>query len=224
MKRIYVIIGGLILIIGLIAVSLSHWNAKIDTTTEKAKEKIEATAKKDPSLTGDTPVNSTDSTKGTTAAASNQSDQTQTSDTPAKSNSNATANTVNNESSNGNPSGGSTPAAAGKTVADIKAAYQKIFSDLEVQEMSNIDQLVVQAKADYVSKKLSKADIAVKYQDAATVLESNADKTFNLIYQNLEFDLKKYGYDTNEAAEFKNEYQTKKQERLLRVINQVQSF
>ena len=134
------------------------------------------------------------------------------------------------ESANGNGTSGSQgvdmklPSDKSHTLPEIKTAYQGAFTDLEVQQTSHMDQLLVQAKADYVSGKLSKADLAVRYQDAATTLEGNTDQLFNALYQQMQTDLEKNGHSANEAIEFRDEYQAKKQERLTHVISQIQNF
>ena len=106
----------------------------------------------------------------------------------------------------------------------MKSAYQKMFSDLEIQEKSTLDQLVVQAKADYVSGKYSKSELVSKYGSTATQIEKQADQSFNALYSQLQSDLSKYGHDTNEATEFKSEYNREKQARLSHTISQLQGF
>ena len=67
------------------------------------------------------------------------------------------------ESPNGKGTSGSQgldaklPSNTTHTLTEIKTAYRDAFTDLEVQQTSSMDQLLVQAKADYVSGKLSKA-------------------------------------------------------------------
>ncbi|PLS17816.1 hypothetical protein CVD28_08945 [Bacillus sp. M6-12] len=111
-----------------------------------------------------------------------------------------------------------------KTLEEVKGSYRSLFGELEAQETSKIDQLVVQAKADYVSKKLSKTEVAAKYQGTAIEMQSSADRSFNILFQQLQSDLEKNGYSLNEAQVFKREYQAKKDERTSRIISQVQGF
>ncbi|RFU69532.1 hypothetical protein D0469_09200 [Peribacillus saganii] len=111
-----------------------------------------------------------------------------------------------------------------KTAEEIKSSYRLLLSELEAQETSKVDQLVVQAKADYVGKKLSKTEIAAKYQAHAQTLEINADRSFNVLFQQFQYDLETNGHSLNEAQEFKREYQVKKEERMSRIISQVQGF
>ena len=110
------------------------------------------------------------------------------------------------------------------SLEEIKTAYREVFTELEIQENSKLDQVVVQAKADFVSKKYSKDELIAKYQEFAELLETNADKTFNAYYKQLQLNLEKYGHDVNEAIPFKNEYNTKKQERMTHVINELSQF
>ena len=134
------------------------------------------------------------------------------------------------ESANGNGTSGSQgldatlPSNTTHTLTEIKNAYRDAFTDLEVQQTSSMDQLLIQAKADYVSGKLSKSDLAVRYQSEATTLESNTDQLFNALYQQMQNDLEKNGHSANEAIEFRDQYQAKKQERLTHVISQIQNF
>jgi hypothetical protein len=227
MKRVYILIGSALLAIGVIAFSLSHWNTKVDSTTEQAKEKIEEVRKKDPSLVGETipnsnPSNNSDnSTNGNSETANNSGNDSSSSDTTdSSSQPNGTeASETTEESSNTT----STPS-KGKSLEDINSAYGQVFSDLEVQVTSNLDQMLVKAKADYVSNKYSKIDLALKYQEAAKTLESNADKAFNTYFQQMQKDLERYGHDPNAAETFKNEYEVKKQERTSHLMGQLQNL
>ena len=117
-----------------------------------------------------------------------------------------------------------TPETEGKSLSEIKSAYQKMFSDLEIQETSTLDQLVVQAKADYVSGKYSKSELVSKYGSTATQIEKQADQSFNAIYSQLQSDLSQYGHDPNEASQFRSEYNRKKQARLSHTMSQLQGF
>ena len=116
------------------------------------------------------------------------------------------------------------PEATGKTLAEIKSAYRTIFTDLENQESSKMDQLLVKAKADYVSGKYSQAQLTSKYSNAAAQLDRSADQMFNAIYAQLQADLTKYGHDPQEAVAFRSEYNSKKQARLSHAVNQLQNF
>lgn len=232
MKRILTI-GSLLVAIVAILFSISQWNAKVDKATEKAKEEIDMAAEKEPSLIEQSPSSDATNEQSDTTNSQNKSSssgsgngtnsQTDTTETADTKNKQITDPTKNNEGPT-TDSVSPVPPTTGKTSQEIKAAYRTIFYDLEVQETSKVDQLLVQAKADYVSGKLSKADLLVKYQDAAVTLERNADQLFNTLYSQLQTDLEKNGHGLNQAAEFKNEYQTKKQQRLSRVINQLQNF
>lgn len=238
MKKI-LIIGSLLAAIAIIAISISQWNAKVDTTTEQAKKEIDTLAEKDPSSVGKSPSSDatneqaeTDSKSESSPSSGGGSDSqpnpTDGANTENKQPTDATGNnegtTADSTTDSTSDSSPSVPSTTGKTLPEIKAAYRTVFSDLEVQETSKVDQLVVQAKADYVSGKLSKTDLLVKYQDAAVTLERNADQMFNALYGQLQIDLEKNGHDPNAATEFKSEYQTKKQQRLSRIVNQLQGF
>jgi hypothetical protein len=185
-----------------------------DAPTPAGNSGSNNTSAKSRSSTSASTSGKTDDSDASTPAGNSESTST-----PGKGTSSTSAST----SGESDDSDVSTPASS-QSVAEIKAEYQSVFNDLEIQETSKIDQLIVQAKADYVSNKLSKAEIAAKYQEAAATLQSNADNTFNAIYQQLQNDLEKNGHNPNEAVEFKNNYEAKKQQRLSRVINEVQNF
>lgn len=111
-----------------------------------------------------------------------------------------------------------------KSLSQLKEKYNAAFQELEAEETSKVDQLVVQAKADYVSKKATKSELLAKYSQAATIMEQNADKAFNVLYQQFQYDLETQGYDISVADEYKAAYQNKKQARLDRVVEDVNSF
>lgn len=108
-----------------------------------------------------------------------------------------------------------------KSLSEIKDYYISLFDELEVQETSKADQLLVQAKADQVSGKLTKAEVTTKYQDLSQKLEENADQTFNLLYEAVHADLRRSGHSTSAAKEFKTTYHAKKKERIERIITKL---
>ena len=240
MKRKYRLISvvcGFVLLIGILVFGISQWNQDITKTTEQAKDDLNMAeqAKVDPNVNGDDSKDAVPSTskKNNPDSDSEQSDPTQSGSveldpsTVPKIDSkeqNESANAHGNETSGSQGVDVKLPSHSSHTLPEIKTAYRDAFSDLEVQQTSRMDQLLVQAKADYVSGKLSKADLAVRYQDTATTLERNTDQLFNALYQQMQTDLEKNGHSANEAIEFRNEYQAKKQERLTHVISQIQNF
>ncbi|PLT35742.1 hypothetical protein [Bacillus sp. V5-8f] len=153
---------------------------------------------------------------------SNQRNQSATSNNQP--NQSATSNNQANTSSKSDSTNSSSNSNKKKTKEEITSTYRTVFGELEAQETSKIDQLVVQAKADYVSKKYTNAELAVKYQEAAKALESNADKSFNILYQQMQFDLETNGFSINDGQGFKTDYQAKKEERRNRVVKQVTEF
>ncbi|MBB6446091.1 hypothetical protein [Bacillus benzoevorans] len=222
MKKMYLLIGGALAAIVFLTFGIVSWNEKIETTSESAKEKIEIVKKSDPDLTGDAPLGSGDAGTSTNAQAGGSDSNT------ADDGMLGQGKSGNPGTKNGSGESPSSPVAApnqpGTALADIKSAYRAAFSDLEVWEGSKIDQIVVQAKADYVSGKYLKEDLLVKYQEIALSLEDQADQSFNAIYQQLEADLQKNGHDPNEAVSFRNEYQQKKAERQSHVISELSEF
>lgn len=209
MKKILITIGSILLTAAAITFSLVHWNHKMEMTTENAKEKIEVVKKTDPSLAGQTQEKAGGTNfSGNTANAGANNDS-------AKSAEKANDGDITVEAQ------GSSSAIPGTSLEEIKAAYKEVFTELEVQENSKVEQVTAQAKEDLASKKYSKDELIAKYQELAEYMEKNADKTFNAYYQQLQYNLEKYGYDVNEAVPFKNEYNTKKQERMANVLREL---
>jgi len=207
MKKIFLLIGGVLAVV-VLTFGIVSWNEKVKTTSESAKEKIEIMKKTDPDLTGDAPLTSNGSAKTTNGQADEADSVTNDDGTMGHGISGNTGS--QNDSGESPASTVVAPTDPGTGLDEIKSAYRKTFSELEVWEGSNIDQIVVQAKADYVSGKYTKEDLLVKYQEIALSLEDQADQFFHAIYQQLEADLNKNGHDQNEAVSFKNEYEQKK--------------
>lgn len=208
MKR-KLFISVIILAIILVFLGYYNWNQKVESTAKKAEERISSPVNK--SYTGESSANSN---SGTSA---NEDGTTANIDSTIENGNNQTSNkdaqSANNKNGNEKP-----------TLKEIKDEYYSIFTELEALETSKVDQLVVQAKADYVGKKSTVSELITKYQEASVILEKNADQSFNNIYKQLQYDLEYYGYDTNEAQEFKQAYEAKKQERLSRVLSQINEF
>ncbi|MBG9544671.1 hypothetical protein ABE29_18445 [Cytobacillus firmus] len=125
---------------------------------------------------------------------------------------------------NSSDHGTAKPNKKNKSLAEIKTYYNSLFTELEAQETSKIDQLVVEAKAEIISKKKPASELIGKYQSYAGLMERNADSTFNTLYQQLQFDLESNGYSLNEAQEYQQTYNAKKQERKSRVISQLKNL
>lgn len=106
----------------------------------------------------------------------------------------------------------------------IKEKYTPLFNELKVQETSKVDQVLVEAKAEYISKKSSKSEIVAKYEGVSQQLETNADRSFNIIYQQLQLDLEKNGHSLNKAQEFQRTYNSEKQERSNRILSAIEKF
>ena len=236
MKRKYKIIGvacGFILLIGILVFGVSQWNQDIAKTTEQAKDDLNMAeqAKDDPNINGDESKDTDPSTskKNNPDSDSEQSEPTQSGSVKLDP---STEPKIDSKEPSGSSNGKETSSSQGivatsshtsHTLTEIKTAYRDAFTDLEVQQTSRIDQLLVQAKADYVSGKLSKPDLAVRYQIQATTLESTTDQLFNALYQQMQNDLEKNGHSANEAIEFRDQYQAKKQERFTHVISQIKT-
>lgn len=212
MKRI-VLFG--IILAGVVIILLGNytWNHKVEKTVQEAEEKMSSPMYKE-ALKVDSNAKATDKND------ENGSSSTSTAETQknnAEDSKNQSETTTQEEATT--PNGLEKP-----TLEAIKGDYYTLFNELEAQETSKIDQLIVQAKADYVSKKTPLSDLIVKYQDAANFMERNADKTFNTIYQQLQYDLERNGYSKDEAEEFKQTYNAKKAARTSRILSQIKDF
>ena len=217
MKKSIIIIGGLIIALALV-VSIVQWNQDVATTAEKAKEDLTTVTEKDP-------VESENPASDDSGAETNTPDPEQKNPSQSEAVQKQQVAGQKGSGSNGTPSDDySSPEKANKSLSEIKTAYRAIVTDLEVQETSKLDQLIVKAKADHVSGKYNKDDLIDKYSASATTLEGRADQLFNAIYTQLEKDLSQNGYDTNEALEFRNEYNSKKQARLNHMLDQLEDF
>lgn len=238
MKKYTFIIGGLLIAFALI-VSVIQWNKEVDITTEKAKEDLTNLAKQDPQAAGKLPSanDQETTTNNQDIEQTQQKDSVSTTEPSSKHSNQNDSNTSNsdpvvieqegqqNSNSNRTPIREiDTPETEGKSLSEIKSAYQRMFSDLEIQQTSTLDQLIVQAKADFVSGKYSKSELVNKYGATATQIEKQADQSFNALYSQLQLDLSQYGHDQNEATEFRSEYNRKKQARLSHTISQLQGF
>jgi hypothetical protein len=95
--------------------------------------------------------------------------------------------------------------------------YKPSFEDIEVQANQKVNELISYAVREYKDKKENEEEISYfyfysKYSLAGKTLESNTDDSFNYIYEHLENELKKKGFDEKSALIFKEQYnETKKQ-------------
>ncbi|MDP4171789.1 MAG: hypothetical protein Q8906_14350 [Bacillota bacterium] len=244
MKRIALILSLLVVSGGVIIAGNLHWKQSIKKTTEKAKVTLHVPSNStnvnnQTNVPADSSTTGTASGSPTTQQGSNLNSNTSNSQSNIvqagqKGSTTNSQNEVNQTATAGStPTNGSgTTSSASdnastpqkKTVEEIKSQYRSLFSELEAAETSKIDHLVIAAKAEYVSKKTAKSELAVKYQSIAKQMEQSADNSFNVIYQNLQYDLDKNGYSLNEAQEFHVAYNAKKQEHLNRIISQVRGF
>ncbi|MFE8701721.1 hypothetical protein ACFYKX_14040 [Cytobacillus sp. FJAT-54145] len=218
----------IILVIVVIFIGNYTWNKKVETTVKKAEEVINNPTKKQTNDSSSANFSSSSKNEDAEAQVNDESGEeagdstvsTKNQDGSTKQNSTQSGSTNTSNSSESSSTEEDKP----KSVDEIKAKYNALFTELEVQETSKVDQLVVEAKAEFVSNKLPKGDLIAKYQEVANLMEQNADRTFNIIYQQLEYDLEINGHSLNEAQEFRQTYNAKKQERLSRVVNQLKDF
>ncbi|OMF61534.1 hypothetical protein BK139_06755 [Paenibacillus sp. FSL R5-0490] len=222
------------------------WNQQVEETAADAKESLEMPAGKKTTSNKSGLTNEQGEAENTEKAESDKSNKSSDKETSSsqsdgetkqggkKENGQKSADNEKSDDSNeaesasaGNSSDQGTAKTnekKNKSLAEIKTYYNSLFSELEAQETSKIDQLVVEAKAEIISKKTPMSELIGKYQSYAGLMERNADSTFNTLYQQLQFDLESNGYSLNEAQEFQQTYNAKKQERKSRVISQLKNM
>jgi ABC-type cobalt transport system substrate-binding protein len=104
------------------------------------------------------------------------------------------------------------------TVKQIKDLYRPVFKSLQSQANGKIDSLVSRAVGEYRAQQSNGESISYsyfyqKYSSAGRELEAKTDGAFNYIYNALEDELKKNGYSTSHAKDFKTQYEASKKER-----------
>jgi hypothetical protein len=241
MKKKFLLVAG-ILAIGSITAGNYYWNEKniemeviakqtlglpLDEKEQEIAKSIEKKSGSTSNATIASKEGSSKSSKQTELAASQNESKT----TSGPTNKSTDIGSATNQNKNENEESSMNPKTEQqnqkpekKSLEQIKSDYEALFRELEAQETSKADQLVVEAKGEYVSGKLSKAELAAKYKEIASIMEKNADRQFYALYQQLQIDLDKNGYNINEAQSFKNTYEAKKQERISRVTSQVSQF
>jgi hypothetical protein len=114
------------------------------------------------------------------------------------------------------------------TVAKIKGNYRIRFKDLQTKANRKMDTIINNAKQDYNQRKSNGGSISYlyfyfKYYGAVQSLEDQTDHSFNVIYDSLKHDLKKNGYDTTNANEFKVAYEKAKSSRRASLLKMIHS-
>ena len=148
MKRVILLVV-CILTIGILVGGNIYWGQKVKATAEKAMAALNQGSS---STKESTESKSTD--KDTDSNSSSQSSDDKTNSKSADSTK------TTNEDSKSSTEDGTNNEDKQKSVAEIKKEYNPLFSELEAQETSKVDQLVVEAKSEYVSKKSSKTEIS----------------------------------------------------------------
>lgn len=223
MKRIFIVAVG-ILTVGTLIGGNMYWNQKVDATTQKAKQSLhkeQSHSSSKSSTTSNISVSKTSSNSVEPTSNNQMSNSIETSSTKTNT---TTSGEIEDHETTQATTASSTNENKKKTVADIKKEYTELFNELEAQQTSKVDQLVVQAKADYVSAKGTKTEVISKYQAVAQQLEAQADQSFNVIYRQLQYDLEKNGHSLNEAQEFQQTYNSKKASRAKRISSEIAGF
>ena len=139
--------------------------------------------------------------------------------TPPKKPSNSTVPVSSEKGTEGNKAPGSTTKPASKpTVAEVKAKYEAVFTQLEGQADSKLNSLISRAKKEYTDKKASGESISYgyffnKYMGAANTLEANTDAVFFGVVQAVEAELEANGYSKTHAKSFVEHYEATKKAR-----------
>lgn len=111
------------------------------------------------------------------------------------------------------------------TVDTIKQRYMPTLEALQNQANEKINNLVEQAKQEYITKKSSGESISFgyfynKYYGAAERLESRTDAAFSSILAIIEKELESYGHSKDHAQSFRDEYNATKERRKNNLINE----
>lgn len=114
------------------------------------------------------------------------------------------------------------------TVAKIKGNYRIKFKDLQTKANRKMDTIINNAKQDYNKRKSNGGSISYlyfyfKYNGAVQSLEDQTDHSFNVLYDSLKHDLKKNGYSTTNANEFKVAYEKAKSSRRASLVKMIHS-
>lgn len=114
------------------------------------------------------------------------------------------------------------------TVKSIKEKYRPALEALQSQASSRINNLIGNAKSEYVQKQANGESISPgyfynKYMGAANSLEASTDAAFNSLIKIVENDLAKNGYDKSHAQSFREEYATSKEALRSNLLSQVKN-
>jgi hypothetical protein len=149
-----------------------------------------------------------------TAAAKEQEETTDETSTE-----NGTGTTIKTNKTDKQTNENTSPTQQEKITADsIKEKYRPSFASLQQQANAKINALIAHAFAEYQAKKANNEKISFsqfysKYNTAAKELEAKTDAAFETIYHALEADLKKHGFSTSYAQEFRDAYEQEKKNR-----------
>lgn len=114
------------------------------------------------------------------------------------------------------------------TVKSIKEKYRPALETLQSQASSRINNLIGNAKSEYVQKQANGESISPgyfynKYMGAASSLEASTDAAFNSLIKIVENDLAQNGYDKSHAQSFREEYAASKEELRSNLLSQIKS-
>lgn len=163
------------------------------------------------------------STAGVTPPSqSGSNSSTSSKDDTSKDNSSNEGSATEDKGSEGN--GGTGNVAKKPTVADIKAKYEPVFSQLEGQADQKINSLIGRAKKEYSDKKANGESVNYayfynKYMGAATSLEENTDSIFHGVVKAVEAELEANGYSKSYAQSFVDHYEATKKARRDSIIS-----
>lgn len=150
-------------------------------------------------------------------------------DTSTGSNQTAGVTPPKNNASNGDQGtdGNKVPVNTNKpTVAEVKAKYEAVFTQLEGQADTKINSLISRAKKEHADKKANGESISYgyffnKYMGAANTLEANTDAVFYGVIQAVETELAANGYSKTHAKSFVEHYEATKKARRDGILKKV---
>ncbi|WP_433745001.1 hypothetical protein [Falsibacillus pallidus] len=153
-----------------------------------------------------------------TAVASNDNDGKASGGTTSASGSTSSSPSTPASGSTSTTTGGTQTNSNEVTVAAIKQKYRPSFESLESQANDKINSLIGRAFDEFKTKRAKGESISFgyfyqKYKGAGDELESKTDSAFNIIYKALQSDLKKNGFSTSHAEDFKKQYEDAKNAR-----------
>lgn len=106
-------------------------------------------------------------------------------------------------------------------LGEIKEKYKIEFENLEKETKKQANELLARAKEEFVeesSEGMAALQVMGTYYNEFKTLEKETDEAFEEIYLQLETELGASGYSTEEAIEFRDQYEEKKKQLLKKAL------